>query len=263
MVARHDAPAVFFGAVLDVALADVDHWLDGEHHAGLEFFHGAGAAVVHHLRLFMEFLPNAVAAKFTHHGVAVFFGKRLDRMAHIAQARTGLDLHDAVPHGFVGDLAEPLGGNRAFADQEHAAAVAVPAVLDAGHVQVQDVAFFQRLVVRDAMADLVVERGAQRLGVGRVAGRAVTERGRNRLLHVDGVVVRQLVDFVGGHAGFDERRQVVQQFASEPAGHAQAFNTGCIFVSNTHPGIIPPESGACFSPRLQGFWRRDQARPVR
>jgi hypothetical protein len=40
-----------------------------------------------------------------------------------------------------------------FADHEHAAVVAVPAVLDDGDVDVHDVAVAQRPLVRDAVAD--------------------------------------------------------------------------------------------------------------
>jgi hypothetical protein len=75
-------------------------------------------------------------------------------VADVAQARAGLDLDDALPHGLVGDLAQALGGDRAFADDEHAAGVAVPAVLDDGDVDVDDVAVLQRPVVGDAVADL-------------------------------------------------------------------------------------------------------------
>ena len=86
--------------------------------------------------------------------------------------------------------------------------------------------FFSGLVVRDAVADLVVDRGADRLRVGRVAGRRVVQRRRNRALHVDDVVVRQLVELVGGDAGLDVRREHVQHLGGQPAGHAHAFDVG-------------------------------------
>jgi len=68
--------------------------------------------------------------------------------------------------------------------------------------------FFEWLVVRDAVTNLVVDRGADRLGVGLVASRRVVQRGWNGLLHIDDVVVAELVEFVGGdtrlHIGCDE-----------------------------------------------------------
>jgi len=72
-----------------------------------------------------------------------------------------------------------LAAIEALADDEHAAGVAVPAVLDDGDVDVDDVALFERLVIGDAVANLVVDRGANRLGVGRVAATGVIERRGN------------------------------------------------------------------------------------
>ena len=109
----------------------------------------------------MELGTDAVAAELADDGIALLFCKRLDGMAHIAQVRAGLDLHDAFPHGVISDLAQPLGRNRRLAHQKHAAAVAMPAVLDARHIQIDDVAFFERLVVRHAVADLMVDRSTQ------------------------------------------------------------------------------------------------------
>ena len=53
------------------------------------------------------------------------------------------------------------------ADRIHAAGIAVPAVEDVGHVDIDDVAFAQRLVVGNAVADDVVDRGAGRLACSR------------------------------------------------------------------------------------------------
>ena len=61
----------------------------------------------------------------------------------------------------------------------------------------------------------------------------------------------QLVDFVGGYAGLDERRQIVQKLAGQPARQAHAFDSGGIFESNTHALIIPPDIAACLAPALQ------------
>ena len=56
-------------------LPRVDHGLDGEDHAWLEFFQGARAAVVQHLRLFVELLANAVTAELAHHGKPLLSAK--------------------------------------------------------------------------------------------------------------------------------------------------------------------------------------------
>src|SRR3972149_9789047 len=72
-----DGPAV--AQLLDVAFAGVNHGLNGKHHAGLQFKASTWLAVMQHLRIFMEFFADTVAAKFTYHAAAVFFGVGLNR----------------------------------------------------------------------------------------------------------------------------------------------------------------------------------------
>jgi hypothetical protein len=52
---------------------------------------------------------------------------------------------DAVHHRFEGGVDQPLGQHRRRADEIHAAGVAVPAVLDDGDVEIDDVAVLQHL----------------------------------------------------------------------------------------------------------------------
>src|SRR5438270_3175814 len=65
MVGRHDGPAV--GELADVALAGIDHGLDGESHAGHELQALAGPPVMQDLRFLVEALADAVAAELAHH----------------------------------------------------------------------------------------------------------------------------------------------------------------------------------------------------
>ena len=97
-------------------------------------------------------------------------------------------------------------------------------ILDDGDVQVDDVAVLEHLAAWHAVADLVVDRSADRLGVGRVARGGIIQRGRNAALHVDHVVMAQGVEFLGRDAGFDEGRDVVEHFPSQPSGQAHAFD---------------------------------------
>ncbi len=174
----------------------------------------------------------------------------------------GLHAHDAAPHRLVGQLAQPPRLDRTFADDEHAAGVAMPAVLDDGDVDVDDVAVLQRPLVRDAVADLMVDRGADRLGVGHVARRRIVQRRRHRALHVHDVVVRQAVEFLGGHAGLDMRRQHVQHLRGQPSCHAHALDvaaglqcdrhgSGLSHPANKMPGMRvdgPSPAPPCHSP---------------
>ena len=70
----------------------------------------------------------------------------------------------------IGDLDQPLGLARRSSPTAYiAAGIAVPAVDDDGDVDVDDVAVAQRLVARDAVADDVVDRGADRLAIAAIA----------------------------------------------------------------------------------------------
>jgi hypothetical protein len=123
---------------------------------------------------------------------------------------------------------------RNLADEEHATRVAVPAVLDDGHVDVDDVAFFERLVVGDAVTDHVVDRRANALGVWLVAVGGVVERRGHGLLHVHDVVVCQPIELVGGDAGANVRGQIVEHLRGQPSGESHAFDAGGIFDGDGH-----------------------------
>jgi hypothetical protein len=181
----------------------------------------------------VEVAADAVAAEFAHHRKAVLLGELLDRPADVAQVDAGFHPGDAVPHGVIGQRHQPLGGDRDLADHEHAAGVAVPAVLDHGDVDVDDVALFQRLFVGDAVAHHVVDRSAQRGRVGRVARRLVAQRGRDRALVLH-AFRRQPVDLPGRDARLDVRGQVIQHFGRETAGRSHALDAGLVFVGNAH-----------------------------
>ena len=128
----------------------------------------------------------------------------------------------AAHQAFVGDLEQPLGGALDAADRIHARGIAMPAIDDQGHVDVDDVALAQRLRIGDAVADDVVDRGAGRLGVA-----TIVERGG------DGVVVHavfedETVDRVGRHARLDDRGELVEAGRGQPAGLAHPFEGGFV-----------------------------------
>ncbi|MNT32463.1 hypothetical protein D3C72_1683460 [compost metagenome] len=116
---------------------------------------------------------------------------------------------------------------------EHAAGVAVVAVLDDGDVDVQGVAILERLVVRDAVADHVVDRGADRLRVA-----LVVERGRDGLLHVDDVVVADLVQLIGGDARLDMFGNHFQHIGGQFAGDTHASDVLGSFEVDGHTGSL-------------------------
>src|SRR3546814_4288407 len=117
----------------------------------------ARPAVVQHLRFVVVDLADAVAAVLAHHREALALGLLLDRVADVAQGRARLHRADPAPHRLVRGIDQAPRHHRWLAGVVHAAGVAVPAVLDDGDVDVQDVAVLEHLrFVRDAVADDVV-----------------------------------------------------------------------------------------------------------
>ncbi len=133
-----DGPAVTHFA--NFALSGINHRLDGKNHAWGEFFQSAWATVMQNLRLFVEHLANAMAAKFTDYAVAGLFCMLLDHETNIAQVCTRFDFRNAEPHAFERDFSQSLGKDGRFADKKHAAGIAMITIFDDGNIQIDSVA---------------------------------------------------------------------------------------------------------------------------
>ena len=255
MVFGDDGPAIahFF----DLAFASVDHRLDGEDHAGHKLHQSTGLAVVQNLGFFVKATTYAMATKFAHHREAVAFGKFLDGVTNVTQVGAGFNLLNAFPHGLVGQLGQALGCNGCLADHEHSAGVAMPTFLDGGDVNIQRIAFFEWLVVRDTVADLVVDRGADRLGVRLVASRRIVQRGGDALLYIHHVVMAQFVDFVCCDSGLDKGLDKVQNFSGQAASDTHALNIFGGFDGDCHGQDYPTghlPRGMPGFPQLKSFF---------
>src|SRR5512146_1970948 len=121
----------------------------------------------------MEFNTDSMPAKFPDYAVSLAFRKALNGVADIAQLFTDLDFLNTAPHGLISDFAKPPGLNSRFANVVHATRIAMIAVLDDGHVNIEDVAGFKPLFARYAMAHLVVDGRANRSRIRRVSRRGV------------------------------------------------------------------------------------------
>jgi len=151
----HDGPPVVH--LFDVTLTGVDHGLDGESHAFNQGLASTRRSVMQDLRVLVEPTTDTVATKFAYHAESMALREGLNGMADITQSNAGLDHDDAFPHGVVGDAAQALGRNRALAYDEHATGVTMPTILDHRDVDVDDVAFFQRLLIRNTVTDRVID----------------------------------------------------------------------------------------------------------
>ena len=98
-----------------------------------------------------------------------------------------------------------------LADTEHFTRVAVVAVFDHGHININDVANLQNFVVaRDTMTDDMIYRGADRF-----RETVVIEWRRNGFLHLNNMVMAKAVELSGCDAGDDKRSDHFEHFGSE------------------------------------------------
>src|SRR5665811_1985923 len=200
--------------------AEIDHRLYREEHARLEHDAFARPADMHDVRLVMEKPAETVAAKVAHHAHVLGFHVTLDGGADVAGGRARPDGGDAAHHRLVRHLDQPLGAAGDLTDGVHAAGIAVPAVEDQRHVDIDDVAFLHGLVGRNAVADHVIERGT-----GRFLVAAIHQRGRQGAV-IHRIVEYQPVDFFGRHAQYDMLGQHVEAGGHQLAGLAHALEGG-------------------------------------
>ena len=157
-----DGPAVVPHVPLD--RAQVEHRLDGEGHPGLD--HGVvlrGRVVVGDHQPGVERRADAVAGEVAHHAIAKTLGIALDHPADDVDLAAGHGRLDAAHHGLVGALDEQPGLLVDVAAEVRGVGVSVDAADEGGDVDVDDVAVLERAVVGDAVADDLVDAGAQRL----------------------------------------------------------------------------------------------------
>ena len=99
-------------------------------------------------------------------------------------------------------------------------------------VDVHEVAGLQPLVIRNPVADHVIDRRANRLRKTTV----VEVRG-NRALHFHDVVVAKLVQLFRGHSGDDMLLDHVEHFGGQAAGDAHLFLFFGSLDRNVHSGF--------------------------
>ncbi len=100
----------------------------------------------------------------------------------------------------------------------------------------------------------MVDRCADGLGVGRVAGRAIIEWCGNGLLNVHHVTVAQLVELAGGDAGLDEGCDVIEHLGGQAACDAHFLDVGGGFDYGGHVDfVVHAQVGA----DLSSMWFHD------
>ncbi len=182
-----------------------------------------------HLGVFMKDTPDSVATVLAHHGAALCFGVGLDGVADVAESCAGTNLGDPPQHAVVTDVSNAFCLNRWFSDEEHLAGVAMKTVLDDRNIDIDKVTLLERFITRNAMADDMVDGGANRLRKA-----LVVERCGYGLLLIHDKVVANPVQGACGHARLDVRGDHFQHFGRQSAGDAHFFDFVRCFDRNGH-----------------------------
>jgi hypothetical protein len=173
---------------------------------------------VQDLGVFVEAFADAMSTVFTDDREIVRFGMLLDNMPDITQVGAWPYQLDTQFHAFMGNLADTFCANRWLTDVKHFAGIAVITIFYDGDIDIDDIAFLQFLLTGDAVAYLVVNRSADRF-----RKTVIIQRRRDGLLHVDDVVMANLVQLIGGYAGFYMGSNHLKYFASQSAGYPHFF----------------------------------------
>src|SRR5690606_24213499 len=217
----------------------------------------AATAVVQNVGAVVEDAADAVAAEVADHRHALGLDDLLNGVADVAEGGAGLDDGQARGKRVIGDLDQLAGAGVDLADRVHAAGVAVPTVDDDRVVDVDDVAFLENLVARNAVADDVVDRGADGLFVALVA-----EAGGQAAV-VEGELADAVVNLAGGDAGLDVLRDHVEGAGDEVPRLAHALPGLLVLMDANFAGAnegVAVQFGGLVHGRLsaaggrQGWW---------
>jgi len=210
-VAGTAGPAVLPGE-LDVLGAHTHHRFNRYDHSFLEQRACSGDAEVGHIGRFVHLESHAVAAKFTHDGVAVLLAVHLDCMADVAHSVARFAAVEAEEEGFAGDLHQALHLGADGSDGKRVGRVGHVTVELNDTVERDVVAFLDEDVAGYAMDNDIIDRDAK-------GCRETLEAFAQRF----GAIVADelLADFVeegGGDTWTDMTAHLRESFPEEEAG---------------------------------------------
>ena len=148
----------------------------------------------------------------------------MHRLAHVADGLPGLYFFQSGLNTLAGDFHQLLLFRRGLPDDEHPGGVGIVAVQNGGAVHIDDVALAENVLRGgNAVADLLVDGGADAFGEALV----VQRRGDGPGLR--GLLIDPAVDLLGGNAGADVLRHIVQHGDVHLGAAADLFDLGFVF----------------------------------
>ena len=183
-----------------------------------------------YLGFFVKNASDAMAAIFPHDRIIMGFAVLLDDVSDIAECNAGLDDVDCLIQTFLRDLDEALCVLGYFADAEHFAGVAMESIFYNGYIDIYGVACLQGFTVAgNAVTNNVVYRGAD--GFRKAI---VIQWCWNGLLHIDDVVVTDLIQLAGANSRLNVWAYHFQDLGGQLAGYPHFHNVVSCFNLNRH-----------------------------
>jgi tetratricopeptide (TPR) repeat protein len=232
LVPRDRRPAVRPDVVVNPA--ERQHRLDRERHTRLHDDADRGVVEVRHDQPGVERGADPVAGEVPYHAVLEAVRVRLDDPPDGVQRPAGGNRPDAAHRRLVGALDKQPRLLIHGPGEERGVGVAVHPVQERGDVHVDDVAVVDHRVVGYAVADDLVQRGAQRFRVA-----AVSERAGVGAV-ADEELVADTVELVGGHAGLHVPSDLGQRPRRQPPSHPHPLDRVAVLdVGLAEPRPLP------------------------
>lgn len=224
-IKRSNGPAAPF-VLASAPMPRVEHRFDREAHAGDENLSESGAKwVMGDARFGMELAADAVSLILADDAISTTPCEGGDGAANFINGRVGADGLNADVQGFQGGLDEGAGLLATFTNEKCFAGVAMKAIDDSRHIDVDDVSVAEDGFIGHAVTDDIVDARADRVGVGCVRGAYVPEACGGVAVGA-GELVSDPVEFRRGDAGDDERAKVIEEPRVELTGGAQSIAIG-------------------------------------
>mmetsp|Transcript_2549 Transcript_2549/g.4171 ORF Transcript_2549/g.4171 Transcript_2549/m.4171 type:complete len:218 (-) Transcript_2549:538-1191(-) len=140
----------------------IDHRLDGEHVAFAHNAHAFVVRVVRNVGRAVEQRTNAVSTIRFHHTEFVFLGNARYRLANVPIHYAGFHHSYGSGEACTCTFNQFLGSSITFANVKRSVAIAMIAVFERGDVAIDNVAFNQRPIVRNAVTNHFIYRDTHR-----------------------------------------------------------------------------------------------------
>ena len=120
----------------------------------------------------MQNTADSMPTPFTHHRNTLAVGKIMNGAANVIQITAGLNSLNADCQRLFSHFEQPLGRRRNLPDRERIASVTAVAIVFQANVHPDNVTFVQNAIIRQAVANFMINRSTNDTGKRRMVAAA-------------------------------------------------------------------------------------------